>query len=60
MALGHYFLLGDVAFGEAGAVLDTAATRKYSLKWDFFFVILLLYASVMPLGHCDVADAGCN
>jgi hypothetical protein len=31
MALGHYFLLGDVDFGEArlsGAVLDTAATRK--------------------------------
>jgi hypothetical protein len=70
MALVHCFLLGGVACGVFGLRVLSRRRLFYSYKEQitvarlffvfFFFLFRGLCASVMSLGHCVVAEAGCN
>jgi hypothetical protein len=65
--LVHCSLLGGVAFEEAGLLVlswlcQYCCSKKHITLAGLFFVILLFWlcASVISLGQCVVAEAGCN
>jgi hypothetical protein len=63
MALVHCFLLGSVLEKLnllSWWCLDYFYKELITVVGLFFYVVLFLCASVMPLRHCVVAEAKCN